>query len=447
MQIEWKKMTTDEKLETMLKLWSAPPNVKFKDDRAKEAYKVRFDRLIDTVLLRKQPDRIPVVPMTGFFPAFNVGLTPYDVMYDYGKLKQAWTKYVFEYEPDAHGGAAMAVPGKMYDILDYKLYAWAGHGLPHTSAYQALEGEYMKADEYADLIDDPSDYFRRTYLPRAFGALQPFTSLTPLTNILEMYGGFAGFGILPYGIPPVQAAQKALMEAGSEALKWGTVMMEFDNEMAAAGFPNFFGGGTKAPFDILGDTLRGTRGIMLDLYRQPQKILEAVEALTPIGIKMGVSAARQNGNPVVFIPLHKGADGFLSEAQFRKYYWPSLLKLLEGLVKEGCIPFPWAEGSYNSRLEIIKESPQARVIWGFDATDMAKAKQILGDFCCITGNVPMSLLKIDSVKEVEVYVKHLIEVAGPGGGYIMMNGAVIDEANIANVKAMIDYSKQYGVYK
>ena len=29
----------------------------------------------------------------------------------------------------------------------------------------------------------------------------------------------------------------------------------------------------------LGDTLRGTKGIMLDMYRQPDKLLKAMEAL------------------------------------------------------------------------------------------------------------------------------------------------------------------------
>ena len=92
-----------------------------------------------------------------------------------------------------------------------------------------------------------------------------------------MYGGFTGFAILPYGLPDVQAAYKALLEAGSEALKWAGIVINFDKEMAAAGFPDFFGGGSKAPFDTIGDTLRGTRGIMLDMYRQPDKLLEALE--------------------------------------------------------------------------------------------------------------------------------------------------------------------------
>jgi uroporphyrinogen-III decarboxylase len=162
---------------------------------------------------------------------------------------------------------------------------------------------------------------------------------------------------------------------------------------------------------------------------------------------MGASAAKMNGNPIVFIPLHKGADGFLSDEQFKKFYWPSLRNLFLGLINEGCVPFPWAEGGYNSRLEIVADIPAGKVIWGFDATDMAKAKKALGKVACVTGNVPMSLLQIGTPGDVKTYAKKLIDSCGQGGGYIMMNGASIDEAKPENMKAWIDYSQEYGVYK
>jgi hypothetical protein len=437
----------DEKQEAMFQSWLSPQGVKFKSAAAEMAYKGRVTRLKDAVQLRKTPDRVPVVPMTGFYPAFHAGLTPHDVMYDYNKIPIAWRKYVEDFEPDAHGGAMVAVPGKFYEILDYKLYAWPGHGVSNNHTYQAIENEYMKSEEYDALIQDPSDFFRSRYLPRIFGALEPFAYLSPFTNILEIYGGFTTVNIMLYGLPNVQTAYKTLLEAGTEALKWGEVVIALDQELAASGFPDFFGGGCKAPFDTVGDTLRGTVGIMTDMYRRPQKLLEALDVLTPLMVKMGVSAAKHNGNPIVFIPLHKGADGFLSDAQFKKFYWPSLKNVLTGLIDEGCVPFPWAEGSYNSRLEVIKDIPKGKVIWGFDATDMEKAKKILGGVSCITGNVPQSLLQIGTPDDVKGYVKRLIDTAGEGGGYIMMNGASIDEAKAENMKAMIDYTKEFGVYK
>ncbi|MFX1572360.1 MAG: uroporphyrinogen decarboxylase family protein [Promethearchaeota archaeon] len=439
------KLSLDEKQEEMFERWLSPEGIEFVSSEAENSYKERVTRIKDIIQLKKKPDRIPVVLMIGFFPAFYSGITPRESMYDYDKLSAAWKKSVLDFEPDAHIGCFVPGPGKLFDILDYKLYSWPGHGVSPNLSYQCLEGEYMKADEYDAFIQDPSGFFRSVYFPRIFGTLEPFKQLAPLTNIIEL--PFTGGNILPYGLPDVQDALKALMEAGSEALKWAGVLGAFDKEMAEKGFPNFFGGASKAPYDTIGDTLRGTKGIMLDIYRQPDKLLKALEVTTPLMVNMGVSMAKMNGNPIVFIPLHKGADGFLSDEQFKTFYWPSFRKLLMGLINEGCVPFSYVEGGFNSRLEIIKDLPKGKVIWSFDLTDMERAKEILGDSACIGGNMPISLLNLGTPQDIKDYAKKLIDTVGKDGGYLMMNGAVIDEAKPENIKAMIDFTKEYGVYK
>ena len=116
---------------------------------------------------------------------------------------------------------------------------------------------------------------------------------------------------------------------------------------------------TKAPFDILGDTLRGTRGIMVDMYRQPEKLIQAMDAMLPFWIKKGVDSAKGMGNPFIFLPLHKGADGFLSDKQYKKFYWPYLKKILLGLIDEGVVPFCGLRGA-NSRLEVIRDLPKGK---------------------------------------------------------------------------------------
>jgi uroporphyrinogen-III decarboxylase len=183
------------------------------------------------------------------------------------------------------------------------------------------------------------------------------------------------------------------------------------------------------------------------MYRQPKKLVRACEQFVPIAVKMGVDNAKLNGCPVVFIPLHKGADGFVNDMQFKNYYWPTLKALLEGLVAEGCIPFPWAEGGYDSRLDVIaKESPEG-VFWGFDKIDTVRAKKIIGDHLPIGGAVPISTLSVGTKEDVIAEVKKEIKEMGAGGGYIMMTSATLEETPPANVKAMIDACKQYGVYK
>jgi hypothetical protein len=64
----------------------------------------------------------------------------------------------------------------------------------------------------------------------------------------------------------------------------------------------------------------------------------------PIATEMGVSGATAGDNPFVFIPLHKGADGFISDKDFKKFYWPTLKAVLLGLIEAGTIPYLFVEG-------------------------------------------------------------------------------------------------------
>jgi uroporphyrinogen-III decarboxylase len=441
---EWKDMTPAERRADLCDKWLNPPGAKYENPKAEKEYKARVQRFLDALNMKK-PDRVPVFPMQGFYGAYYGGYTPYDAMYDYNKLMESFTKMIVDMSPDAHASVTGAPPGIVYDILDYKLYSWPGHGVPKNASYQAREGEYMKADEYDALIADPTNFFLTTWLPRVMGKAEGLKSLTPFTNMTEMYGGFTAAALVPFGIPPVQESLKALMKAGEEALKWIQVVGAYGATMTAKGYPAFMGGGTKAPFDTVGDTLRGTKGMIIDMYRNPKKLVRACEQFVPIAIKMGADNAKLNGCPVVFLPLHKGADGFMNDKQFREYYWPTLKAVFEGLIAEGCIPFPWAEGGYNSRLDIIKDSPDG-VFWGFDKIDMVRAKKVIGDHLAIGGAVPISTLSVGTKEDVIAEVKKEIKEMGAGGGYIMMTSATIEDTPPANVKAMIDACKQYGVY-
>ena len=58
--------------------------------------------------------------------------------------------------------------------------------------------------------------------------------------------------------------------------------------------------------------------------------------------------------------LHKGADGFMSEKQFTTFYWPFLKRIVQAYFDEGFVPCLFAEGDYNSRLDIVKELPKGQ---------------------------------------------------------------------------------------
>jgi len=61
-----------------------------------ELYQEREKRINDVIEL-KVPDRVPIMPAFGFFPAKYAGITCEDAMYDYDKMMVAWVKTMTDF--------------------------------------------------------------------------------------------------------------------------------------------------------------------------------------------------------------------------------------------------------------------------------------------------------------------------------------------------------------
>jgi hypothetical protein len=435
---------TFKKQDAFLGKWASGEGINFINNEAKKGYQLRAGLIKDAIQLKKSPSRVPIVPLEIFAPIMLYGHTAKKAMYDAHTLGKTYVSFSKDYDLDAVGVVPMVMYGPPLDTLDYQLYKWPGHGLKDDISYQFMENEYMKENEYDHFITDPTDYWFRVWMPRTHGALAALAQMPPIYGTMEL--PMAGPWLATLGAPPIQEAYKALLEAGKQTFDWINALVPYMVEIMASGYPIYAGGATKAPFDLLGDSFRGTTALMMDLYRRPEKILEVVERMTPIMIGQGVSGAVANNNPLVFIPLHKGADGFMSNKQFEKFYWPSLKAVLMGLIENGCVPVCFAEGGYNDRLEYLAELPKGQCAFIFDRTDMARARKILDNKICIGGGFPISMILTGSVKQVEEETKKLIDAAAGDSGYILSIGCAMDEAKEDTLKAFIKTGKEYGKY-
>jgi uroporphyrinogen-III decarboxylase len=303
----------------------------------------------------------------------------------------------------------------------------------------------MMPEEYDHFLLDPSDFMVRKYWPRVCGNLKGLEKLAPLHGIITYYMGF-NLGIAPFSLPEVVQALETLQKAGREATRVALYSRRFAEKAKEEGFPMQTGAFTQAPFDTLGDFFRGTKGLMIDMYRRPEMVIKACEKLLPIMLETAVNATKMSGNPRVFIPIHKGLDGFMSPGQFTRFFWPTLRELMLALIREGCNPCPLWEGDCTSRLPVIKDIPGGKACYAFEATDMITAKQMLGDRICIRGNVPLSLLATGTPDGVRAYCKKLLSGCATGGGFIMDSSTGLDDAKPENVRAMFDYTREYGSY-
>jgi uroporphyrinogen-III decarboxylase len=444
MEKQWSEMTPEEKRAKRIEPYLNPKDIKFKSPKAAKLYKERTNRILK-MYMNQTPDRVPVSLPAGNFPLYYAGGDLKKGMYDYVFLRESFTKFLHDFKDDADtmAGPGLTHSGIAHEMIDNKLLKWPGHGLrDNVNSYQFVEGEYMKANEYDHLLSDPSDFAFRVQIPRVYGVAKPFAKMQPYSSLLGMTLGFAN----PFMDPEIANAYQTLINAGKEMNKWAKELRAYNDEVAAEGFPTLRGGMAVAPFDCIGDSLRGTSGIIMDMYRQPEKLLAAIEMVTPVTIKQAIDSVNQSGGVMVMFPLHKGDDTFMSDKQFEKFYWPTLKRFADALIAEGIMPVMFAEGKYARRLNYISDFPKGWVHWMFDQTDMANAKKLVGVNCSISGNIPSSVMCTSKPADVKEYCRKLIETCAPNGGYMLTGGASATETNAANLKVLMEAALQYGKY-
>ncbi len=446
----WKGMTGEERFDFYSKRWLGLID-HCADQKVVGRYRKRAGRVLD-VLALKEPDQVPVHLMTiGYILGYG-GVQPRDAFYDPDKVLVATTRLHQEFELDYFVLPGL-YSGPMLDILGSRLVRWpgsrrSGQALPDSISYQYIEDEYMRQDEYDELIWQPEGFLLRKYLPRIFPEIAGLKTLPNIFNFKELVGYTGTLAALGKGTLARKAID-TLLDAADKAHETASLVDSASSRLVETfGVPSIFKGYSFAPFDFIGDTMRCTMGIMKDLYRCPEKVLAAMESLVPMAVQIGVQAAETTGNPFIYMPLHKGADIFLSRDQFKTFYWPSLRATLQGLIDQGCIPMLFLEGAHDKRLEIIAADPlpKGRSIWIFSQIDMAVAKALIGPWACIAGNVPASLFKQGSQEMLESYCKDLIETCAPGGGFFLFPGAVIDQANPENIHTFLNSARKFGTY-
>lgn len=447
----WAQMTGDHKYAYHAKNWADPGDAVFKTPEVAALYRKRTRRILDTVAL-KEPDEVPVYFLAEGYVMAHGKLPSKAAFYDVDQFILSLVSLHETYQLD-YRILSFIQSGPALDILGMRQIRWPGSAVPGSALagddpFQYVEDEYMRADEYDELINNPEGYFLRKYCPRIFGRLPGLSRLPNVFSLVET----TGFASTLTGLSKGTEARQAIDRLLSAADQAGEVMAKLNHaDMQIRrdhGIPNLFGGITKTPYDIIGDTMRCTLGIVKDIYTRPEKVEAAVEALVPMAVQAGIWSAGASPNPFVVIPLHKGSDDFLSPEQFRQFYWPTLKATMQGLIDEGFIPVPFAEGSYDRRLDIIAADPlpKGRSVWIFDRTDMAAAKEKIGPWACIAGNVPASLFKQAGPDLLRSYCRDLIETCAPGGGFCLSPGTIINQANHENVVAFLECGKRFGAY-
>jgi len=411
----------------------------------KAKYDAKEKRIRDAIAL-KEPDQIPIKPSPAIFPVLDAGYTVAESIYDesLAKYKDAIFKYLHTFEPDAGVGVGnnYAGMGKLMEMSSPKNMCWAGmpgHPIDDNSIQQHIEYPILLDEEFDEFWSDRTGWTLTKALPRVSNVFDGFENLKLSYNM----GGTRSTAT-QFSRPEIKVAIEkmwALTEAYKEFDKKAAA---FAKEVEEDGYPLFTGGGAGVPFDQYSDALRGTINSLADIYERPDDVNRYIEEAQEATLAMIRSTKGINDGGFVFMALHKGMDGFMSDDTYQHYYWRHLQEIIETIIEIGKVPYIFTEGKYNTRLKFLKEVPKGKVYYHFETVDMAAAKKELGDVACIAGGLSVKIMNFGTPQEVKDECKKIIDACAPGGGFIFEPACGLDYCSHANVEAMFDTVREYG---
>ena len=407
-----------------------------------QLYTERENRANDAIELL-EPDRVPITINAD--PANYTGIQRSAAYYDPIAWKRAIRQITIAFEPDLCN-AGLPTSGAALANLGVTNRLWPGGPLPPDYEYQFEEMEFLKADEIDMYLDDPTDCMLRRILPRMYTSLEPLTKLPPLGLMMQGFEGITPF----FTTPEFAQTAAALASAGQETKEFRETIGNSYADLEYLGFPPFSQLGVAgiggAPYDTVSSFLRGMKGAMLDMYRQPEKLIKLCDTILDRRIALAVrpeplksGKPRRNG-----MPLWRGDKFFMSEKQFETFYWPGLKRALQAVIDLDCVPIPVFEAEFGDRLERLLELPKGKIIASIEYVDLPKARDILKGHTCLLVRGPFSLKKASPQEVVDCY-KDIFDRYGEGGG-MFLNIRLPDDSSVEAIQSMLSEIREYVRY-
>ncbi len=140
---------------------------------------------------------------------------------------------------------------------------------------------------------------------------------------------------------------------------------------------------------------------------------------------------------------------FLSPKMYEKYVGTQLKRVTNLVHSAGAKVMMHSCGDLTKLLDIlVKVGIDAlHPIESMAGMDIFKVKETYGDKLTLIGNVPIDMLSHGTPQDVEEYVKKLIKICAPGGGYMLSTShSVSYSVDVENYERMLETGLKYGNY-
>jgi hypothetical protein len=369
------------------------------------------ERLKASVKLQPLPDNeVPVAPLIITFTARLAGMKQAEIFTRVDAWRRAVDLAIDRLGPPDMGFAIFPRDVPFSEGLRHKL---PGRELGEDELFQLIEDEVMLRADYERILKDG---FNRWFFDY-FARLEP--------DLREDWRGRTTITL--------KFIRMALRIRGNAA------------RLEKRGVPPAFYGACYPPFDFFSLT-RSINKFSLDLYDCPELVQKASEAAMQPNLAIAMQPLMATGGKRVCIYPMRSSASFINPKMFEKFALDQLKRMAEFFVQKGITPILHCDANWTPLLPYFRAMPRAACILELDQdTDIFKAKEILGDWICLKGNVPPQLLAFGETGEVEAYCEKLIREVGRGGGFILGSGCEVPlNARPENVQAMVRVARGWG---
>jgi hypothetical protein len=380
------------------------------EELQKERVQIRAD-----LLSGKKPKRVLIFPNFQMEAACGIANIPlHEAHYNMALTEKSFDKISETFYADAIPVNNLRYPD-VYQILGAKNFILGSSG-----AMQHPEIETMHVEDYDEFIEAPVKTIMEKFLPRVCAALDTdpvnkslilARALNSYRNVLAGLGGIYGKLTQKYGYGP------------------GLVT----NQMI------------EAPFDFLADQLRGFKAITMDVRRCPAKVKAAVEAITPLMIKMAKPAVMRPGL-ITFIPLHLAP--YINQKAFDELYWPTFEKTIVDLEKIGIACSLFVEQDWTRYCEYLERLPKSTIMYMEDG-DPKRFTETVGKDHAFGGFFDPTITLARSKEECIDAAKRLLDTCMKSGHFFFrFDKGVIDikSVDVSKLQAVLEWVRDNGNY-
>jgi hypothetical protein len=317
--------------------------------------------------------------------------------------KQAWFETVLN---DFSCSFAIDVAGTSHSILyDLGNKAWqrTGSGVMTRKSLSIMERE-----EYPLFLEDPVSFIHKVALPRLYE--DPIEEST-----LRVKAGVYYKSILDENRLFVDLAKGG----------------KFVRNMVLIG----------APLDLLGDFLRGTKGLLTDLHTCSPWVDQACETLVELVLRQADVYKKHYGMKDLLLPLHLPA--LLSRKDYLRFYHPSYRLMVERLLADGYRIMVLAEGNVERFVDLLAEVDNERLLIHFETTPIDRCiEPFEGKATRFAGFYPTHLLRYASEAECLDEARRLDHSIKGLENYVFTTNKVLlsgEDTQYSSVRSVYDY--------